>query len=142
MSEAEPITLEPPLEVAWTYELPWNLGYEIPPGVTLAADGILYIGREDFGDAIIIALVRKQVPYSGVKNGVMNRVLTWGIRKGSCLPFTPQTLMHWTQKPEKYCGVKKTRISGGVIPLHLEIPYLSTRPETDMCLLLTLKTGL
>ncbi|AKB19880.1 MULTISPECIES: PQQ-binding-like beta-propeller repeat protein [unclassified Methanosarcina] len=56
LSEAEPITLEPPLKVAWTYELPWKLGYEIPPGVTLAADGILYIGREDFGDAIIIAL--------------------------------------------------------------------------------------
>lgn len=56
LSEAEPVTLEPPLKVAWTYELPWELGYEIPPEVTLAADGVLYLSREDFGKTIIIAL--------------------------------------------------------------------------------------
>jgi len=39
LSETESVTLEPPLKVAWTYELPWKLGYEIPPEVTLAADG-------------------------------------------------------------------------------------------------------
>ena len=56
LKEIEPVTLEPPLKVAWTYELPWQLGYETPPGITLAADGVLYIAREDFGDAIIIAV--------------------------------------------------------------------------------------
>ncbi|KKG13893.1 hypothetical protein EO98_00950 [Methanosarcina sp. 2.H.T.1A.6] len=56
IEEIEPVTIEPPLKVAWTYELPWELGYETPPGVTLAADGVLYIAREDFGDAIIIAV--------------------------------------------------------------------------------------
>lgn len=56
LSVAEPVTLEPPLKVAWTYELPWELGYEIPPEVTLAADGVLYLSREDSGKTIIIAL--------------------------------------------------------------------------------------
>jgi len=56
LKEIEPVTLEPPLKVAWTYELPWQLGYEIPPGVTLAADGILYISRENFGNIFIIAV--------------------------------------------------------------------------------------
>ncbi|AKB50837.1 hypothetical protein MSBRW_1584 [Methanosarcina barkeri str. Wiesmoor] len=56
LSETEPVTLEPPLKVAWTYELPWELGYEIPPEVTLAADGVIYLAREDFGKTVIIAV--------------------------------------------------------------------------------------
>ncbi|MCC4766570.1 PQQ-binding-like beta-propeller repeat protein [Methanosarcina sp. DH1] len=56
LTETEPVTLEPPLKVAWTYELPWELGYEIPPEVTLAAGGVLYFAREDFGKTIIIAV--------------------------------------------------------------------------------------
>ncbi|WP_440955175.1 PQQ-binding-like beta-propeller repeat protein [Methanosarcina sp. Mfa9] len=56
LNEIEPVTLEPPLKVAWTYELPWQLAYGRPPGVTLAADGVLYIEGGDFGETIIIAV--------------------------------------------------------------------------------------
>ncbi|WP_269851093.1 PQQ-binding-like beta-propeller repeat protein [Methanosarcina horonobensis] len=46
LSETEPVTLTPPLKVAWTYKLPWEFGCEKPAVKILAVDGILYICEE------------------------------------------------------------------------------------------------
>lgn len=43
LSGNEPVTLEPPLKVAWTYKFPWKLIDGIPEVKILAANGILYI---------------------------------------------------------------------------------------------------
>lgn len=43
LNEIEPVTLEPPLKVAWTYKFPWRLIDGIPEVKILAADGVLYI---------------------------------------------------------------------------------------------------
>ena len=56
LSEIEPVNLEPPLKVAWTYELPWALGYNIPAGVSLVAAGVLYLSEGELGENGIIAV--------------------------------------------------------------------------------------
>jgi len=43
LSEVEPVTLAPPLEVAWTYKFPWRLIHGAPEFEILAADGVLFI---------------------------------------------------------------------------------------------------
>jgi len=43
VSKIEPVTLAPPLEVAWTYKFPWRLVHGIPEFEILIADGVLYI---------------------------------------------------------------------------------------------------
>ncbi|WP_440947706.1 PQQ-binding-like beta-propeller repeat protein [Methanosarcina sp. T3] len=46
LSEADPITLNPPLKVAWTYRLPWKYVCEKPIVETLVKDGILLLSGE------------------------------------------------------------------------------------------------
>jgi outer membrane protein assembly factor BamB len=43
LNEIEPVTLAPPLKVAWTHEFPWRCIDGIPEIEILAADGVLYL---------------------------------------------------------------------------------------------------
>lgn len=43
LREIEPVTLAPPLKVAWTYKFPWRLIHGAPEFKILTADGALYI---------------------------------------------------------------------------------------------------
>lgn len=46
----EPVTLAPPLKVAWTYKLPWKYGWEVSAEEVLIKDGILYLnGKPEEG---------------------------------------------------------------------------------------------
>ncbi|WP_255336023.1 PQQ-like beta-propeller repeat protein [Methanosarcina sp. KYL-1] len=56
LSEIEPVTLDPPLKVAWTYELPWKLRSGMQSWVNLVADGVLYLSEGAFGENGIIAM--------------------------------------------------------------------------------------
>jgi len=46
LSETEPVTLEPPLKVAWIYKLPWKYVCEKPAVKTLVKNGVLYLGGD------------------------------------------------------------------------------------------------
>ncbi len=46
LNETEPVTLEPPLKVAWTYKLPWKYVCEKPSVKTLVKDGALYLSGD------------------------------------------------------------------------------------------------
>lgn len=46
LSEIEPVTLAPPLEVAWTYKLPWRHICEKPMTEIFAVNGVLYLRGE------------------------------------------------------------------------------------------------
>jgi len=52
LSEIEPVTLAPPLKVAWTYKLPWSYVCEKPIVKMLVKDGILYLNGE-FDEGLI-----------------------------------------------------------------------------------------
>lgn len=142
LSEAEPVTLEPPLKVAWTYELPWELGYETPPEITLAADGVLYLAREDFGKTIIIALSAETGDLLWSKEWNDGQSVSLGYKDEVLFAGHSSNIMHWTQKQENYCGRKNIRVPLGENLLFLEIRCLSAHLMTDMWLLLMWKTGL
>jgi outer membrane protein assembly factor BamB len=56
LSEIEPVTLAPPLKVAWTYKLPWRLRSGMQSWVNLVADGVLYLSEGALGENGIIAV--------------------------------------------------------------------------------------
>ncbi len=54
LSETEPVTLAPPLKVAWTHDLSWRSMDEIPEVEIFASDGVLYL--YDFIKGNLIAI--------------------------------------------------------------------------------------
>lgn len=47
--EVEPVTVAPPLKVAWTHKFPWRLIHGTPEFKFLTADGVLYICEDYYG---------------------------------------------------------------------------------------------